>query len=80
MAGIASQFITLTTSYQLLPANAIDLIVVGGDSLTISFNKDGEDTTDVQEITPDEEVYPITSSVLHYVKASGTCELYYGVS
>ena len=82
MAGVASQFITLTTSYQLLPANAIDLVIVGGNDLIISFTKDGEDTADIQTVEPDtnDTVYPITSSVLHYVKASGPCELYYGVS
>jgi len=79
--AVASQFITLsTTEWQLLPANAINLVavaVVGTPNLECSG--DGGTTTH-QEIALGVGDTQITEHVLHYVKLSaGSGKLYYGV-
>ena len=79
MAGVASQFITLTDEYQLLPANAINIVVVGVTG-TPNLVCSGDNSTDHQEITLAAGDNQITENILHYVKLStGSAKLYYGV-
>lgn len=83
--AVASQFITLTNEYQLLPANAINLIVVdltGTAELICSgdgISANGQQTIASLSTSTDTQ---ITENILHYVKLSAdeTAKLYFGVS
>ena len=81
MAGVASQFITLTDEYQLLPANAINLIIVGTTDPDETLECSGTGSGDATQEVVIHEAKVITVQVLHYVKCETVgLKLYFGVS
>jgi len=89
MSGVASQSKVLESGEVFqLPPYADELIFEATSALTVNVSSDndtffplvGGQTTAISNVSDSKYLYEITGSVLHYIKFSGACTLYYRVS